>query len=126
MTVSDYFFVVLAFDEVRDLRKLIRSYNCKFKCVKRHFISHELLQLGSKFYLVFLAQLLNLNNPMKIFLRVLNASVQKTLNFLPLCMLLTEKKFWSDLGKLLLRFLYTETIPTKCSLVSRYNISPGR
>ena len=92
MTVSDYFFVILAFDEVRDLRKLIRSYNCKFKCVKRHFISHELLQLGSKFYLVFLAQLLNFNNAMKIFLRVLNASVHKTLNFLPLCILLTEKK----------------------------------
>ncbi len=36
-----------------------------------------------------------------------------------------QKKSWSDLGKLLLRFLYMEIIPTKCFYVSRYNISPG-
>jgi hypothetical protein len=50
------------------------------------------MQQGREFDLVFQTQLLNLNNAMKFFLRILNASIHEALNLLPLSILLTEEK----------------------------------
>jgi hypothetical protein len=50
------------------------------------------LQKGGEFNLVFQTQFLNLDNTMKFFFGVLNASKQKALNLLPLRVFLTKEE----------------------------------
>ena len=92
MSVFNYPLVVLALDIVRNVRKRICGNNGKLKFFKWHFFLHEFLQKSCEFYLVFQTQLLNLDDTMKLFLGVLNASIQEALNLLPLRVFLTEEE----------------------------------